>query len=114
MDNYPVPSKSFGQKYDQISNFRRVLICILNHYHLSKEFLNCGEKEYIAYFDILESHGLIVLHDTTRRYETEGYMVSPSKIPEVEELSMQTWKRAVRNLSLVAMTTAITAAINRG
>lgn len=113
MDNYPLPSKSFGNKHDQISNFRRVLICILNHYHLSKEFLNCDEKEYLAYFDVLESHGLIVLHDATRKHESEGYIISPDKIPEVEELSMRTWKKAVRNLSLILMTTAITAAINR-
>lgn len=113
MENYPVSEKTFGKQYDQISNFRRVLICIRFSLHLSKEFLQCDEKEYAAYFDVLESRGLIILHDASRRHESEGYMVSPDKISEVEELSMQKWKRAVRNLSLFALATAITAAVNR-
>lgn len=84
--DYPNPAKTFGTKYDQSSNQRRILICILNRFYLSKEFLKCGTKGCAAYFDLLESRGLVVLHDTSRRYEAEGYMVSPDKVPEVKEL----------------------------
>lgn len=113
MMNYPSPNSTFGAKYDQISNVRRVLICISNRYHLSKEFLKCGEKEFMAYFDTLESCGLIVLHDPSRRHQSEGYLITPDKILEVEELSKQRWRRALKELSLFALAVTITAAVNR-
>ncbi|MBR1847426.1 MAG: hypothetical protein IJ787_06905 [Bacilli bacterium] len=97
--DYPEPIKTFGTKYDQSSNQRRILICINKRWHLSKEYLNTEDDAiYRGYFDTLEQEGLIHCVDENYRYLSEGYVIRFGAADIVEGLEHQFWRKAQKEL----------------
>ena len=97
--DYPDPTKTFGTKYDQSSNQRRILICINNKWHLSKEYLKTEDDAiYRGYFDTLEQEGLINCANENRRYSSEGYVIRFGAADLVEGLEHQFWRKAQKEL----------------
>lgn len=91
--------KTYGNRYDQLSNQRRILICINKGEPLSTSYLKVeDERIYRGYFDVLEKSGLICCIDENRKYTSRGYIIPIGQQGFVYELEHEHWSKALTDL----------------